>query len=414
MPCCALHRHARFAFAVLILACVTLAAPVHIVLPDVVTLQGGNTVTLYSPPSRRLDTLQTDPAADDAIISINQDMLLHALVPSLNVDDPDDGTSSAAPDTRPDLAFDHSKNLDVIAQLSANVEDNANDNIFGTSSSWEKLPISNKRTSSTSLRPTTPRSKSSRSSTSTSMSETNTATSFTSDHDLSSSPTRSTKKSAKPTSTGTAASSDSASLSTDTPTTAQTSSARLVNTSHTRTVELSIQTDLGDTKSGLYPETSTRKQARSSPSPTPSTTLSSEAGSEEASSLATPALSTTSTSPVSASTALHTSTAPRLLGGGIWDSLLATSSASSLPSAIAPSTGLLASSKSATNALSSSNTLQQPASSTDSGVVVIPLTQVPPKQLSDPSSTSLATSAAGLALNFNIWYIRCDVGNLLL
>ncbi|KAJ2095447.1 hypothetical protein GGI09_004866 [Coemansia sp. S100] len=95
-------------------------------------------------------------------------MLLHALVPSINPDDHDDSLNTAA-DIRADLAFDHSKKLDVVAQLSANIDDNdnANDNIFGTSSSWEKLTIANKRTAAASSphTTTTSRAKTSRTST---------------------------------------------------------------------------------------------------------------------------------------------------------------------------------------------------------------------------------------------------------
>ncbi|KAJ2064818.1 hypothetical protein GGI17_000794 [Coemansia sp. S146] len=138
------------------MACTALAAPIHIVLPDVVTLQGGTAVTLYSPPSPTPESSQANAIVDDTILSINQDMLLHALVPSINPDDHDDSPNTTA-DIRADLAFDHSKKLDVVAQLSANIDDNdnANDNIFGTSSSWEKLTIANKRTAAASSPHTT-------------------------------------------------------------------------------------------------------------------------------------------------------------------------------------------------------------------------------------------------------------------
>ncbi|KAJ1816337.1 hypothetical protein LPJ60_005362, partial [Coemansia sp. RSA 2675] len=145
------RSHMYVAIAILIMACSALAAPIHIVLPDVVTLQGGTAVTLYSPPLPSPESSQTNAIVDDTILSINQDMLLHALVPSINPDDHDDPPNTA-PDIRADLAFDHSKKLDVVAQLSANIDDNdnANDNIFGTSSSWEKLTIANKRTTTSS------------------------------------------------------------------------------------------------------------------------------------------------------------------------------------------------------------------------------------------------------------------------
>ncbi|KAJ2692877.1 hypothetical protein H4218_006242 [Coemansia sp. IMI 209128] len=103
------RSHMYVAIAILIMACSALAAPIHIVLPDVVTLQGGTAVTLYSPPLPSPESSQTNAIVDDTILSINQDMLLHALVPSINPDDHDDPPNTA-PDIRADLAFDHTHN----------------------------------------------------------------------------------------------------------------------------------------------------------------------------------------------------------------------------------------------------------------------------------------------------------------
>ncbi|KAJ2910499.1 hypothetical protein GGI21_000817 [Coemansia aciculifera] len=239
------------------MACTALTAPIHIVLPDVVTLQGGTAVTLYSPPLHTSESQQTSTPVDDTILSINQDMLLHALVPSIN---PDIST-----DSRADLAFDHSKKLHAVAQLSANADDalndnlndNDNDNIFGSSSSWEKLTIANKRTSTSSQDmstvATTSRSRASRASS---------AATATSTSSSGADRTTSTKRSTKPRASTTSKSQD-ADLqvaSTSTPpssnpdnirssfhpssTSSQTSSARLVNTSHTRTIELSMEIDM--------------------------------------------------------------------------------------------------------------------------------------------------------------------------
>ncbi|KAJ2067829.1 hypothetical protein GGI16_009609, partial [Coemansia sp. S142-1] len=316
--------HMGIAIVLLIMACTALAAPIHIVLPDVVTLQGGTAVTLYSPPSPTPESSHDNAIVDDTILSINQDMLLHALVPSINPDDHDDSLNTAA-DIRADLAFDHSKKLDVVAQLSANIDDNdnANDNIFGTSSSWEKLTIANKRTAAASSPHTTTTSRAKTSRTGTT-SSTERSSSQTSTKKLTKSHTGSSKTpdvDGPAPSTSTAPGSNADSLHSSlrsSSTSAQTSSARLVNTSHTRTMEISIQTDFDNPRPRSSSESSTRKLDRLPPAQTSTTTSSTSTSSDTTA-------STTSASSL-------TSTAPRQLGGGIWESLLATLSASSVAS----------------------------------------------------------------------------------
>ncbi|KAJ2851214.1 hypothetical protein J3B02_003584, partial [Coemansia erecta] len=133
----------RIALALLVLLSKTTAAPVQIMLPDVVTFPNGNTITLYSPQSsfsRDDPLLQTD--ADEAVISIDQDMLLHALADTDAVSSVLDSSSMVSQQAHPArMPYDHSKNLDVVAQLLDNDNYDAIDDDL-TNSSTDQSSIS--------------------------------------------------------------------------------------------------------------------------------------------------------------------------------------------------------------------------------------------------------------------------------
>ncbi|KAJ2702037.1 hypothetical protein FB645_004415 [Coemansia sp. IMI 203386] len=158
------------------------------------------------------DDVPLQTVAEEGVISIDQDMLLQALA-TTDIASPDLQSPTAVSEARvAKMPYDHSKNLDVIAQLLDNDYGTIDDDLADTSSKQNSLSAKTK----------------------------------TSKHGVDSSSTSSLTSTASTGSDSTTSdSADSVSL---TPTSSHTLSTRAslvpVNTSHTKTSEISIITEL--------------------------------------------------------------------------------------------------------------------------------------------------------------------------
>ncbi|KAJ1731035.1 hypothetical protein LPJ72_004156 [Coemansia sp. Benny D160-2] len=142
------RRNMRLAFAIYAIAATTaVAAPVHILIPDMVTLPGGSAVTLYSAPSLNpasAGEIQTGAASEDAVISIDQDMLMRALSqpsPSPNASPNDPAQTPAATDYE-EIGSEVARIRNAIMQVSDEPSASGDDNALNLSGILDKLTSS--------------------------------------------------------------------------------------------------------------------------------------------------------------------------------------------------------------------------------------------------------------------------------
>ncbi|KAJ2510339.1 hypothetical protein H4217_007920 [Coemansia sp. RSA 1939] len=176
-------RNMRLAFAIYAIAATTaVAAPVHILIPDVVTLPGGSAVTLYSAPSLNpasAGEIQTGAASEDAVISIDQDMLMRALSqpsPSPNASPNDPAQTPTATDYE-EIGNEVARIRNAIMQVSDEPSASGDDNALNLSGILDKLTSSLSHAESSKVLLSTSTSKTTGTSTTTSTSTVSTTSS---------------------------------------------------------------------------------------------------------------------------------------------------------------------------------------------------------------------------------------------